>query len=118
MRPIWLAAGVIAGTLVALHARAQDGAALATSKGCTNCHALDQRKIGPSFKDIATKYTGNANAQQTIISELKDGKGHSKIAGPDADLKTVVDYVLPDCPRDKAEFLQREVWPVGFRGSP
>ena len=94
MKPGWLAAGVIAGTLVALQAHAQDGAALATSMGCTNCHALDQKKMGPSFKDIAAKYAGNATAEPTLVAELKDGKGHPKIARPDADLKAVVDYVL------------------------
>jgi cytochrome c len=80
--------------LAARHAQAQDGGALATSKGCTNCHALDQKKIGPSFKDIATKYAGNANAGPTLIAKLKEGKGHPKFAGTDADLKSVIEYVL------------------------
>ena len=30
----------------------------------------------------------------TLIAKLKDGKGHMKIAASDADLKTLVDYVL------------------------
>jgi len=94
MKPVWLAAGLIAGMVVAQHAQAQDGAALATSKGCTNCHAVDQKKVGPAFKDIAAKYAGNADAESTLIAKLKDGKGHMKIAASDADLKTVVDYVL------------------------
>jgi cytochrome c len=94
MKPVWLAAGVIVGLSAVLHALAQDGAALATSMGCMNCHALDQKKMGPSFKDIAAKYAGNATAEPTLIAELKDGKGHPKIARPDADLKAVVDYVL------------------------
>ena len=94
MKPVWLAAGVIVGMSVVLPAHAQDGAALATSMGCMNCHALDQKNMGPSFKDIATKYAGNATAEPTLVAELKDGRGHPKIARPDADLKTVVDYVL------------------------
>ena len=94
MKPVWLAAGLIAGMAVAQHALAQDGAALAKSKGCLNCHALDQKKVGPAFKDIAAKYAGNADAELTLIAKLKDGKGHMKIAASDADLKTLVDYVL------------------------
>jgi len=94
MKPVWLAAGVIVGMSVIPHAHAQDGAALATSMGCMNCHALEQKKMGPSFKDIATKYAGNATAEPTLVAELKDGKGHPKVVRPDADLKAVVDYVL------------------------
>lgn len=94
MKPVWLAVAAVAAMLAARHAQAQDGGALATSKGCTNCHALDQKKVGPSFKDIAAKYTGNATAEPTLIAELKEGKGHPKFAGTDADLKSVIDYVL------------------------
>ncbi len=40
----------------------QDGAQLAQSKGCMICHAVDQTKMGPNFKDIAAKYAGHLAA--------------------------------------------------------
>ena len=94
MKPVWLAAALVAAMALAQQALAQDGADLAKAKGCLNCHALDQKKAGPAFKDIAAKYAGNADAESTLIAKLKDGKGHMKIAASDADLKTLVDYVL------------------------
>lgn len=94
MKPVWVAVGVIGSIFLALQALAQEGSALATAKGCMNCHAMDQKKIGPSFKDIAAKYAGNADAGPTIIAELKNGKGHPKVAASDADLKAMIDYVL------------------------
>jgi cytochrome c len=80
-------------------AYADEGAELAKSKGCLGCHATAEKKVGPSFKDIAAKYKGKKDAQATLISALKegpkDGKGHPlKVAATDIELKTLVQYVL------------------------
>ncbi len=71
-------------------ANAQSGAELAKSKNCMNCHELDKKKVGPAFKDIAAKKPDEA----ATIAKLKDGKGHMKVAASDAELKTLVEYVL------------------------
>jgi len=71
-------------------ALAQSGAEVVKAKGCLGCHAVDQKKVGPSFKDIAAK-KGNAGA---IAAKLKDGKGHPKVAASDAEIKAAVDFVL------------------------
>jgi len=63
------------------------------AKGCMNCHDVDKKKAGPSFKDIAAKNTG-ADAQATLVAKLKDGKGHMKIAASDADLNAAVKQIL------------------------
>jgi cytochrome c len=60
------------------------------SKGCLKCHAVDEKKVGPSFKDIAAK---KGDAKETA-AKLKDGKGHPKAAASDAEIKAAVDYVL------------------------
>ncbi len=71
-------------------ANAQSGAELSKSKNCMNCHELDKKKVGPAFKDIAAKKPDEA----ALIAKLKEGKGHMKIAASDAELKTLVEYVL------------------------
>ncbi len=85
---------VVAGMLLAGAANAQSGADLAKSKNCMNCHELDKKKAGPAFKDVAVKYKDNKEAEATLVAKLKDGKGHMKIAASDAELKTLVQYVL------------------------
>jgi len=70
---------------------AQSGADVVKSKGCLNCHAVDAKKVGPSFKDIAAKQAGKSAA---LVEQLKAGKGHPKIAASDAEIKAAVDYVL------------------------
>jgi cytochrome c len=93
LRTMQLAA-MIAGTIVAGAVFAQSGADVVKSKGCLNCHAVDQKKMGPAYKDVAAKYKGDASAVDTLTSKLKDGKGHPKIAASDAEIKAAIAYVL------------------------
>jgi len=60
-----------------------------------NCHDLEKKKVGPSFKDIAAKYKDNKDAEATIVGKLKDGKGHPvKVAASDGELKAMTAYAL------------------------
>ena len=68
--------------------------ALAKADGCLNCHAVDTKKVGPSFKDVAAKYKGNADAEQTLTAKITSGKGHPATKASPADLKTIVQWVL------------------------
>ena len=36
--------------------------ALATSKNCMACHAVDKKLVGPAYKDVAAKYAGQKDA--------------------------------------------------------
>jgi len=76
-------------------ANAQSGADLAKSKNCLNCHDIDKKKVGPSFKDVQAKYKDNKDAEATISAKLKEGKGHPvKVAASDAELKSLVQFAL------------------------
>jgi cytochrome c len=91
MKRTWFAAiiAVAAGA-----AFAQSGADVVKSKGCLNCHAVDTKKMGPSFKDVAAKHKADKGAADAIAAKLKDGKGHPKVSASDADIKAAVGYVL------------------------
>jgi cytochrome c len=68
--------------------------ALAKSSGCLNCHDVNTKKMGPSFKDIAAKYKGNADAQAKIVGELTSGKGHPAVKVSADDANALVKWVL------------------------
>jgi len=87
-----LAVGLVVSAVS--QALAQDANALAQSKGCMNCHAVDQPKIGPSFKSLAAKYKGQADAAATLVAELRDGKGHMKSNATEAELQQLIAFVL------------------------
>jgi len=89
-----LAMVAIAGALAAGFGFAQSGAGVVKEKGCLNCHEVDKKKVGPSFKDIAAKYKGDAKAAGMLAAKLKDGKGHLKAEASDAEIKAAVQHVL------------------------
>ena len=84
----------IAGAIAAGVALAQSGADVVKAKGCLTCHAVDQKKIGPAYKELAAKYKGDAKAAGMLAGKLKDGKGHPKVAASDAEINAAVEYVL------------------------
>lgn len=85
----------VAGMLAAGAASAQSPNELLKSKGCLGCHAMDTKKVGPAYKDIAAKYKGDKSAAGKLVAALKSGQGHPvKSKASDADLKAMVQYVL------------------------
>lgn len=50
--------------------------ALAKSKNCLACHALDTKLVGPSYKDVAAKYAGQKDAVDKLAAKIiKGGSG-------------------------------------------
>ncbi|HWP12984.1 MAG TPA: c-type cytochrome [Ramlibacter sp.] len=54
--------------------------ALATSKNCMACHALDKKLVGPAYKDVAAKYAGQKDAVDKLAVKIM--KGGSGVWGP------------------------------------
>ena len=66
MKAFVMVAVAAAGLACAGAASAQE--ALAKSSGCMNCHDIATKKIGPSFKDIAAKFKGKADAESMLFT--------------------------------------------------
>lgn len=50
--------------------------ALATSKNCMACHAVDKKLVGPAFKDVADKYKSDKTAADKLAQKvIKGGSG-------------------------------------------
>jgi cytochrome c len=47
--------------------------ALAASKNCMACHAVDKKLVGPSYKDVAAKYAGQKDAVDKLQRRLGPG---------------------------------------------
>lgn len=58
MIAIILKIGVAAGLMIAGSVFAADMPPLAKKNGCTYCHALDHKVVGPAWMDISRKYQG------------------------------------------------------------
>ena len=76
--------------------------ALATSKNCMACHAVDKKLVGPAFKDVAAKYKSDKTAVDKLaVKVIKGGSGAwgavPMPANPqvnDADAKKLVAWIL------------------------
>jgi len=53
---------------------------LAKSKNCVACHAAATKLVGPSFKDIASKYAGEDGAAEKLAQKIQ--KGSQGVWGP------------------------------------
>ncbi|MEZ7835020.1 MAG: c-type cytochrome [Burkholderiaceae bacterium] len=62
---------IAATTLLAAPAIAD--MALAKSKNCMACHAVDRKLVGPSYKDVAAKYAGDAAAADKLAAKIMKG---------------------------------------------
>jgi cytochrome c551/c552 len=50
-----------------------DAKQLMQKSGCFNCHMLDKKFIGPSYKDVAGKYKGNPEALAKVSHQITQG---------------------------------------------
>ena len=71
---------------------------------CMTCHAVDRKKDGPSFKEVAEKYRGKADAEAALTRHISepsmvevDGQEeeHGTVSTIDPDvIKNVVHWIM------------------------
>jgi S-disulfanyl-L-cysteine oxidoreductase SoxD len=50
-----------------------NGEKIARTANCFACHGLDAKVLGPSFKEVASKYAGDGNAAKVLAERVKNG---------------------------------------------
>lgn len=97
-----LAAAGFAATFSLPTFAVEDALPLAQKDGCTACHSVDKKIVGPAYKDVANKYRGDKGAEAKLVAKVKAGGSgvwgqvpmppNSQV--PDADIKKIVEWVL------------------------
>lgn len=74
------------------------------SSGCMACHAVDKKKSASSFKDVAKKYKGKADAEDKLVKHVTlkpmievggEKSEHKALKTTDAaEVKNVVQWIL------------------------
>lgn len=80
----------------------KSGMALTQANGCTACHEITERKIGPGWREIAAKYAGDAGAETRLLAKVKTGSiGNwgsipmpAQSALKEADARALVQWIL------------------------
>jgi cytochrome c len=94
---------LVASAMIAMTApAAQASEALAEKNNCLNCHSVDDKVVGPAFKDVAAKYEGQKGAAAMLADKVrKGGSGNwgtvnmppnPKVS--DKELKQIITWVL------------------------
>lgn len=91
MKAIVMAAALATGVLATGAAYADDGEALAKSSGCLNCHAVDTKKVGPAYKDVAKKFKGKPRAD--VMAAMKAAPVHASVKVSDKDLSEIAEWI-------------------------
>lgn len=100
-RNIVAAAVCAAFAFAAAPAAADAGLDLAKAKGCTACHDVNKKLIGPPYAEVAKKYKADKDAATKLAGSVL--KGSSGKWGPipmppnkvsDEEAKTLVAWVL------------------------
>ncbi|MBK5205892.1 MAG: c-type cytochrome [Polaromonas sp.] len=79
--------------------------ALMRQNGCMKCHAIDRKKQGPSYREVAAKYKGKAGAEARLITHITTGEkaklengqeeAHVIIKTKDTnEIKSIVNWIL------------------------
>jgi cytochrome c len=75
---------------------------LAQDKACMSCHGVDKSVVGPAFREVASRYRGQADAGAKLAEKLRKGGSGAWGAIPmpanpdlsDADARTLIRWVL------------------------
>ena len=77
------------------------------ANGCTSCHALNEKVVGPAFQSVAAKYAGDKDAVASLMQSIQNGsrgKWGRAVAMPphpglsQAELKEIATWVLAQKP--------------------
>ena len=101
-------AAVALGCVLSPTAAAVDADAaqkLARQSNCFRCHAIDKKKDGPAWHDVAAEFKGKPEAEQRLITHITSGEkakfpdGHEEdhpiVKSKDpAQIKNLIDWIL------------------------
>ncbi len=82
---------------------ANDGEDAFKKSGCTTCHSVTAKALGPSMKSVADKYRGDAEAQAKLEKKVRNGGSGSFGGMPmpataksvsDESIKSIVSWAL------------------------
>lgn len=79
---------------------------LAKKSACVACHGVDNKLVGPGFREITARYKSNAGAEATLLNKVKSGGSGTwgqvpmppQAHVPEEDLKTLVRWILAGAP--------------------
>ncbi|PKO85586.1 MAG: cytochrome C [Betaproteobacteria bacterium HGW-Betaproteobacteria-12] len=99
-----LALPLLAASLLAVAKPALASEDIVKKARCVACHAVDQKRVGPPYKEVAAKYKGDAKAPAMLFEKVRHGGSgnwgtvpmlpHPADKISDDDLKAAISWIL------------------------
>ncbi|MBS1139410.1 MAG: Cytochrome c, class [Proteobacteria bacterium] len=96
--------GLAAAVILISTPQAQASEAIVKKARCVACHAVDAKRVGPAYKEVAAKYKGDAKAPAMLFDKVRHGGSgnwgqvpmipHPADKISDEDLKAAIHWVL------------------------
>lgn len=68
-----LVVAAVGALALTVGSEARADADLVKAKNCMACHSVDKKLIGPSYKDVASKYAGDPDAAGKLAKKIREG---------------------------------------------
>ena len=97
----WRSVSLVA-VMFAIMPMAEASADLTRKYNCVACHAEASKKVGPAYKDVASKYAGKSDAADYLAKKIRSGGSgvwgampmppHPQV--PESDARAMATYIL------------------------
>ena len=97
-------APLVAVLAIGVSAPASASEAIVKKARCVACHAVDAKRVGPAYKEVAAKYKGDAGAPARLFDKVRNGgsgvwgqvpmMAHPADKISDDDLKAAIHWIL------------------------
>ena len=64
---------LLAGAFIGFSSQAKPLEAIVKEARCVACQTVDQKRVGPAYKDVATKYRGDSGAPGKLFEKVRAG---------------------------------------------
>ena len=78
---------------------------LARDNNCFKCHGIDKEKDGPSYKKVAEKYRGKADAEAKLIHHVTSGEKAKFPDGHEEDHKNIQGKASPESIKNLVDWI-------------
>jgi cytochrome c len=94
---ISIAAGIVIAmfqTVASAEVDAKAAQAELKEHGCLTCHAIDKKKVGPAYQDVAAKFKGKTVADAVASMKSKPEHGGVLKKTQDDELNMMIEWIL------------------------
>lgn len=89
--------------------------ALAKAKGCLACHTVDKKLLGPTYKDVSKKYTGQKDAEARLAAVIVKGTPPPAGVGWQKEGKATLPFMPPTSSVKPDEAAKLAKWILGLK---